>query len=119
MINEYYTGKNILDERALLDEKLVDVFSNMSEVEDLFGGDTIPDLAYLNRQLESIKSGMKNADKFDKDSLEIAELIGKRMEQIAEEEVARGLLTRAQADALRGKYLRHIPTEDVSILKID
>ena len=117
LINEYYTGKNILDERALLDEKLVDVFSSMSEVDDLFGGDMIPDLAYLNRQLESIKSGMKNADKFDKDSLEIAELIGKRMEQIAEEEVARGLLTRAQADALRGKYLRHIPTADVQYIE--
>lgn len=114
LINEYYSGKNVLGERA--GEDIVDYFSGLKQVDDLLGGDTIPDLAHLNKQLESIKSGMKNVGAFDDKSLEIAEIVGKRMEQLAEDEVARGLLTRAQADALKGKYLRHISTEDVQYI---
>ena len=77
----------------------------------LFEGDYIKDFAYLGSELKRIAKGASNSD-FDDKSLEMAELVSKRMDEAAQKEVERGLLKQGQADALKGKYLFHMTTEE-------
>ena len=51
------------------------------------------------------------------DGHKIARMISRRMEELADKEVSLGLLDVRQANAYRGRYLYHIPLEDLNSLK--
>jgi len=88
-------GTNYMDSMKSLDQKLAHI--DMKNAEMNHGKTSYEDLGKA-------------------EGLDIAKVVQERMDKIADEEYARGLLSKEQLDALKGKYLYHITSDEFSSL---